>query len=312
MTLRDNHGLPLTVLCGPTASGKTALALELCERLGAEIVSADSRQVYRGMDIGTAKATESERKRVPHHLVDVADPGENFTVADFARQGGEAIARLDRLGRRAMVVGGTGLYIRALTEGLVPAPGEDPLVRADLGQLEINRGEGALHRRLQEVDPALAERLHPRDRVRIVRALEVFALTGRRLSELQAGHGFRERPFRLFKIGLAPEREELYRRIDRRVEAMLAAGLLEEVEGLLARGVPPDGKALQTIGYRECILHLQGKLALAEATERIQRDSRRYAKRQLTWFRKDKSTIWFDSWRESAKILALIEHFYEA
>ncbi len=310
MALQDTRGIPLIVLCGPTASGKTALALELCERLGAEIVSADSRQVYRQMDIGTAKATVDERARVPHYLIDVVDPHEKFTTADFARLGREAISRIDGKARRPMVVGGTGLYIRTLTEGLLPAPGEEPQLRERLAQLEAQGGEGTLHRQLQETDPELAARLHPRDRVRIVRALEVFFLTGRTLSALQAEHAFRERPFRLLKIGLAPDREDLYRRIDRRVEAMFAAGLVEEVEGLLDRGISPGEKALQTIGYRECILYLQGQWSLAEAAERIQRDTRRYAKRQLTWFRKDKSINWFDSWKESAKIQALIEDFY--
>lgn len=301
---------PLVVICGPTASGKTTLALELAENFGMEVVSADSRQVYLGMDIGTAKATLEERSRVPHHLIDVVAPAEDFTTADFARLGGEAIREICARGRLPVLVGGTGLYIRTLTEGLVDAPAGSSELRRELLEKESSEGEGTLHRLLQAADPEMASRLAPRDQVRIVRALEVFEVTGTRLSELQEAHGFTEKPFRLLKIGLAPEREELYRRIDLRVEKMMADGLLDEVKSLLDRGFSPSLKALQTIGYRESILHLRGELDLAETVSRIQRDSRRYAKRQFTWFRKDTSIIWVDSLRESARIQALIEHFY--
>lgn len=300
---------PLVVICGPTASGKTALALDLAQRYDAEIVSADSRQVYRGMDIGTAKASAEERARVPHHLLDVVDPDQDFTVADFTRLAREAIAGIHGRGRLPLVVGGTGLYLQALAGGLLAAPGEDEELRRKWLAREDAEGEGTLHRLLLEVDPPLAERLHPRDRLRIVRALEVFSLTGRRLSSLQEEHAFAETPYRLFRIGLAPARDVLYGVIDRRVEAMMAAGLLDEVRGLLSRGYDPGLKSMQTIGYRECLRHLQGELSLAEAVALIQRDTRRYAKRQFTWFNRDETINWVDSLRESVRIQTLIDDF---
>jgi tRNA dimethylallyltransferase len=300
---------PLVVLCGATATGKTALALELAERFNGEIISADSRQVYRWLDVGTAKASDAERRRVAHHLLDIVDPDEEFTAADFARLGREAISRIHRRGRLPLLVGGTGLYLRTLTEGLVAAPAADPALRSFLHQQETLHGPGSLHRRLQEIDPALAGRLAPGDLVRIVRALEVHALSGRRLSDLQAEHAFSERPYRLLKIGIELPRDELYRRIDNRVLQMVGAGLPEEVLGLLQRGFLPDLKAMRTIGYQEWIAHLQGAGSADEAIALIQKHTRQYAKRQGTWFRHDPEIIWVDSSSESARIHQLIELF---
>ncbi len=308
----EQEKLPLVVLCGPTAAGKTALALELAERFPFEVISADSRQVYRGMDIGTAKATREEQERVPHHLIDVVDPDQSFSAADFSRLAHAAISRIRNRGNLPLVVGGTGLYIRALTEGLLEAPSADPELRRQLHAQEQEHGPGYLHGRLLQVDPALAERLHPGDVVRIVRALEVFTLGGRPLSELQREHAFGERSFRVLRLGVALEREELFQRIDLRVEQMIEQGLLDEVRNLLAAGYSPRLKALQTIGYREAIQHLEGRLDRSEAIALIQRDTRRYAKRQLTWFRKENSIIWVDSRREFARIQALIDYFYAA
>lgn len=301
--------VPLVVVCGPTASGKTALAAELAKHFRMEVMSADSRQVYRGMDIGTAKATRSEQEMVPHHLIDVADPDQDFSAADFSQLGREIAEEIWARGHIPMVVGGTGLYIRGLIEGLLDAPAGDKELRKKLKEIEKNEGDGALHRRLQKVDPHLAQRLHPHNKVRIIRALEVFTLSGRKLSELQEEHSFSDCPFRTLKIGLLPEREVLYQRIDERAETMMTAGLLDEVRALLGKGYSPQLKALKTIGYRESILYLQGKLSFEEAISLIQRDTRRYAKRQITWFRKDRSIIWVDSLREFAKIQTLIEDF---
>lgn len=304
--------LRLVVICGPTAAGKTALALELGAQFAIEVISADSRQVYRCMDIGTAKPTPEELSRLRHHLVDVVDPDAEFTAASFSEQGRRLAKEICQRGRLPFVVGGTGLYIRALTDGLVSAPGGDAAFRQELTQLEQQQGEGALYRLLQSRDPDMAARVHPRNRVRIVRALEVLELTGRRLSELQASHAFADRPFATLKIGLSPDRDELFRRIDRRVELMLEAGLIDETRRLLEKGYTPRLKTLQTIGYRECIQYLQGEITLDEARFLIQRATRQYAKRQLTWFRKDESIIWVDSCQESARILPLIDKFYAA
>jgi tRNA dimethylallyltransferase len=301
----------VVVLCGATATGKTALALQLAERFGAEIISADSRQVYRWLDIGTAKATVEEQRRIPHHLLDIVDPDEAFTAADFARLGHGAIARIARRGRLPLLVGGTGLYLRILTEGLVDAPAGDPDLRDALLQRETLEGPGSLHRRLLDVDPVLAARLAPGDLPRIIRALEVQVLSGQRLSDLQAEHAFGERPYRLLKIGLDLPRDQLYRRIDERVLRMFDEGLGEEVQQLLHRGYGPALKAMRTIGYREWSAHLRGACSAAEAIALIQQNSRRYAKRQGTWFRHDPEIIWVDSFTESARIHQLIELFDE-
>lgn len=304
--------LPLVVICGPTASGKTALALNLAEKFPVEIISADSRQVYRGMDIGTAKATGQERAAVPHHLVDVVDPDEEFTAGRFVTLSRAALRSITLRGHRPLLVGGTGLYIKTFTEGLLEAPAADESLRTRLTDLEDQQGTGTLHARLQQVDPVMAERLSPRDQVRLVRALEVFELTGRRLSELQARHGFSDNPFRLLKIGVTADRDALYRRIDERVHRMVEMGLVDEVESLLAKGYSPLLKSMQTIGYREIIHFLQGEISLDEAIARIQQQSRRYAKRQMTWFRRDSTIIWVDSSKESDKIHELMECFYVA
>lgn len=303
---------PLVVLCGPTAAGKTALALELGDRFPFEVISADSRQVYRGMDIGTAKPTPGERTRLPHHLIDVVDPGQPFSAADFVRLSHPVVASLAAAGKRPLLVGGTGLYIRALTEGLVDAPAADAALREELRKREAEEGAGTLHGRLCALDPVAAERIHPRNLVRIIRALEVLELSGRRISEIQRAHAFGERLFRLLKLGIMPGREELWHRIDLRAEQMLADGLLDEVRGLIERGCCVESKAMRTIGYREMAQHLCGELSLDEALARIKTETRRYAKRQLTWFRADPSIIWVDSSAESARILASIERFYAA
>jgi tRNA dimethylallyltransferase len=301
---------PLVVICGPTASGKTALALELAQRWPFEVVSADSRQVYRAMDIGTAKPTLEERCRLPHHLIDVVDPAADFTVVDFVRLAHVAIADIVARGRLPLLVGGTGLYIRALTEGLLDAPGGDAQLRQTLYDEEALYGAGTLYRRLLEVDPVLAGRLPPQNLVRIVRALEVYQQCGRPFSELQAEHGFSEHPYRLLVLGLKPPREELYRRIDQRATEMFASGLIDETRALLGRGIAPASKSLRTIGYREVVRLLAGELDQAAALELVQRETRRYAKRQLTWFAKTPEIIWVDSLREFGKIPTLIEHFH--
>lgn len=301
---------PLIVICGPTAVGKTRLALELAERLGAEIVSADSRQVYRLMDIGTAKPTAGEQQRARHHLIDVVWPDEDFNAADFAAEAGHAIEDIRRRGKLPMLVGGTGLYIRALTEGLLEAPGSDAGLRDRLHACAENEGSAALHARLAHVDPEAAKRLHPNDLVRIVRALEVFELSGRPLTAFQQEHGFSRQPYRTLKIGLELDRKVLYRRIDQRAEAMITEGLIDEAQALLAAGYSPGLKALRTIGYRQAFALLRGELSRIEAVADLQRATRRYAKQQLTWFRRDTEIFWVDSSEDFVTIHKLIEKFH--
>ncbi|OEU72775.1 MAG: tRNA (adenosine(37)-N6)-dimethylallyltransferase MiaA [Desulfuromonadales bacterium C00003068] len=303
------HPLSLVVICGPTAGGKTALALHLAEHFGLEIVSADSRQVYRGMDIGTAKASVEERAKVRHHLIDVVEPEEDFTASDFIVQGRAALHEIADRGHLPLVAGGTGFYIEALLRGLVDAPSADPALRQELAEWERKHGSGSLHSRLQAVDPVMAIRLTPLDQVRIIRALEVYYQSGQRLSDLQEQHAAVQSPYRVLSIGLAPQRDLLYNRIDQRVDEMMQAGLLKETETLLEQGYSPGLKALKTIGYQECVNHLAGNASFQDTINLIQRNSRRYAKRQLTWFRKNNEIIWLDSPREFAKVLKLIDHF---
>ena len=297
----------LVILCGPTASGKTALAMRLAAKFPCEIVSADSRQVYREMDIGTAKPSPAERELVPHHLIDVVLPDQAFNASDYAELAHAAVKTLCRQQKLPLVVGGTGLYLQVLTAGLLDIPGADETLREELQRFELQHGFGSLHRRLQEVDPLMAERLQPRDQVRIIRALEVHALTGKTLSSLQLQHSFAEKPYRPLWLGLNVERDVLYRVIEERVERMFADGLVEEVRALLARGYQRDLKAFKTIGYREVIQFLNGVLTLEDAVNTVKINTRRYAKRQMTWFRKNPEILWVDSCREFAKITELMK-----
>ena len=298
----------VAALVGATAVGKTAVALALAAGLGAEIVNADSLQVYRELDIGTAKPTEAERALVPHHLIDVADPPESYDAARFCREGRAVLDDLARRGAPPLVVGGTGLYLKALLGGLFvegePAPGVRDRVRQELAAL----GLPVLYARLIHLDPATASRLHPHDTYRIVRALEVISATGRPLSEFIKAHRFQDTPYAVLKLGLRLPREELYRRIDLRVELMLAAGWLDEIEGLLRR-YPPELKPLQALGYRHLINYLTGRWSWEEALTLLTRDTRRYAKRQFTWFGSDPEVRWFNPDQVEDMAAALAEFF---
>jgi tRNA dimethylallyltransferase len=262
----------VTCIVGPTASGKSALALALAERVGGEIVSADSRQIYRGLDVGTAKPTPAERARVPHHCLDLVEPGESFDAARFRTAAGAAITDIQARGRVPFVVGGTGLYVRALLRGLCPAPPRTPTLRAELEETVTREGPASLYRRLAAVDPALAARLAPRDARRIVRALEVALASGVPLSRWQAEHAFGERPYDALLIGLARSTPELDGRIATRAEAMVAAGFLEEARGLAARGLVVDA-----VGYREMLACVEGRCDLAAALAATIRATRRFA-----------------------------------
>lgn len=265
--------MTLLVLAGPTASGKTEASLAVAQRYGATVISADAMQVYRGLDIGTAKATPAERAQVPHEGIDLVDPHEPFDAAAFAALADEVIAR----GAPVVVAGGTSLYIRALLRGLVPTPSVDPDLRQHL------EGMPDAWARLREVDPVLAARLHPNDRIRVIRGLEVWHQTGRRLSELQAEHA--AQPDRHTSVGLWLDRDDLDERIDARVLQMMDAGYLEEVQGLLESGVTRELKPMRSLGYRHLCDHLLDGLPLDEAIRRTQRDTRHFARKQRNWMR---------------------------
>jgi tRNA dimethylallyltransferase len=284
----------LAFIVGPTGAGKSAVALRLAERFDGEIVSCDSMQVYRGFDIGTDKPSPEERARVPHHLIDVVDAGTQFNAADFAAGALEAIEAARGRGRLPLVAGGTGLYFKALEEGLFPGPGRDEALRLALDAEARERGPEALWERLAAVDPEYARRTGRRDRVRIVRALEVQALTGRPLSAHFRDTESRLGGVRPVKIGLDRPRAVLYRRIEERVDRMFERGLIEETRALLARGVPDSAPPFKALGYKHVLRVLRGEIAQPEAAALTKIDTRHYAKRQMTWFRKMAGIRWLD------------------
>ncbi len=293
----------LLALVGPTAAGKTALAIRLAERTSAEIVSIDSRQVFRGLDVGTAKPTREERARVPHQLLDVADPGERWDAARHAEEARRAIAGIEARGRPALLCGGSGLYLRALADGLCPAPPADPSLRDQLRREIGAGGAERLRGELESGDPEAARRIAPADHARLVRAVEVLRLTGRPLSAWQEEHRCAARPFDVVVAVLSPPVEELDRRIAERTAAMFRGGLLEETSAALASGVPADSAALQSIGYREAQLVLAGRSGIEEAVAAATLATRRYAKRQRTWFRGLADAHWLDPADPDAELL---------
>jgi tRNA dimethylallyltransferase len=286
---------PLNCIVGPTAAGKTALSLALAERLGAEIISADSAQVYRGMDIGSAKPAVAERARVPHWLIDVREPDEPYSAAEFAADAEAAILDIESRGRWPLVVGGTMLYVRALVHGLSPLPPADPALRAKLAAELAARGVSALHAELAQVDPVAAARIHRNDPQRILRALEVWRLTGTPISALQgAWRAPPRRPARLLALS-PPTRTVLHRRIEQRVDRMIEAGLLAEVRLLMARfGPHRELPALRAVGYRQAWRHLLGEYDFATFRAKTIHATRQLAKRQLTWLRGEANVTWFD------------------
>ena len=284
---------PLVAIVGPTASGKSALALRLARERCGEIVSCDSLQVYRGLDVGSAKATSAERAEIVHHLLDVADPGEVFSAADYARLARAALDDVRARGRLAIVAGGTGLYLRALVVGLFEGPARDEALRRRLEALADRFGDLRLHRLLGHVDPVTASRISPRDRVRVVRALEVFRATGRPISDQQRQGASPLLGYGTLLIGLDPGRAALRTAIEARTRQMLAGGLIDEVRGLLARGTDPLARPLQAIGYRQALSVLRGEMPLQEAENAIITATLRFAKRQMTWFRHQADVRWF-------------------
>lgn len=286
------EALPVVFIVGPTAVGKSRVAIAVAKALETDILTADSTQVYRGMDIGTDKPRLAERDGVPHQLIDLVAPDEPFNAGLYRRAALREIARLHAEGRVPLVVGGTGLYVRALAYGLWEGPPADWGLRRELLEEEAAHGEGYLWNKLQQADPVLADTLHARDRNKIVRALEVAIRTGVPLSEWHLRHQFNERPFRSIMIGLTMDRAALYRRIDARVLREIGDGLLEETRALLARGYDETLGSMKALGYRQMTGYVKGRYAWEEAVRRLQRDTRHFAKRQLTWFRHDPSVHW--------------------
>lgn len=284
---------PLLVLVGPTAVGKSEIGLRLAQALDTDLLTADSRQVYRGMDIATDKPAPEQRHGVPHRLIDLVDPDELFNAGQYRRLALLEIERLYGERRLPLIVGGTGLYVRTLIHGLCDAPRADQAFRDALLQKAQAQGRYFLHQELTRIDPELAARLHPHDEVKIVRALEVYHLSGRRLSDVQQQHRFAEQPFSVLMIGLNRDRAQLYRRIDERVEAMFARGVVEETEQLLAKGYRRESGAMKGLGYQQVAGYLAGDYDRAEALRLLKRDTRHFAKRQLTWFRKEPGLRWW-------------------
>jgi tRNA dimethylallyltransferase len=296
---------PLIAIVGPTGVGKTGLALALAREVGAEVVSADSRQVYRGMDIGTDKPSEEQRQLVPHHLIDIFAPDEDFTLAQYQERAYDAIEDILSRGKVPFLVGGTGLYVRAVLEGFViPRVRPNPALRQALLQEAERDGQQALHARLQGVDPEAAARLDPRNVRRVIRALEVYEELRTPISELQAR---KAPPYRTLKIGLTRERQELYRRIDRRVDRMVERGLIAEVQALVVQGYGFDLPAMSGLGYRQIGMHVRGEVDLPTAVRMIKSETHRFVRQQYKWFRLDDQTIrWFDMGKapyEEVKVL---------
>lgn len=302
----------IIIILGPTAVGKSDVAMALAVRIDAEIVNADSQQVYRHMNIGTGKPSAADRARVPHHLIDIVDPDEEFNVAIFRRLALERIGAIGERGKNVVVCGGSGLYLKALTRGLFVGPEQEPEIRRELAREIEAEGLNALYLRLTEIDPAAHSRIHPNDRQRIIRALEVYQLTGKPMSEWQLEHGFQEQPFDALLIGLNRNRAELYDHINRRCDRMIEAGLLGEVRGLIAQGYGLELKPLQSVGYRQMGLVLQGALELEAAVEAMKRETRHLAKRQLTWFRRDATIRWFHPEGQQGDIHRAVESFLQA
>jgi tRNA dimethylallyltransferase len=288
-------------ILGPTGTGKSEMALRLAQEFAGEVVNCDSLQIYRYFDIGTAKLPLAERRDIPHHLIDILDPDQVFTAGEYARLARDVLTEVSDRGRLPIIAGGTGFYFRALVDGLFPGPPRDQALRERLDARE-RRKSGSIHRLLSRFDPPAARRIHPHDLPKLIRALEVRLLTRRAATEMFLEGRDCLRGYRPLKIGLAPDREELYQRLDHRGEQMFQGGLIAEVRGILARGFPESAKPFQAHGYRQAIQFLNGELNVKEATFYAQRNTRRYAKRQMTWFRQERDMEWFSGFGDDERI----------
>lgn len=304
----------IIIICGPTAVGKTGLGIELAQKFNGEIVCADSQQVYRGMDIGTAKHVGDMLRRcvspediIKHHLVDICGPDEHFDVSTFKEAADWAIIDITGRGKIPFVVGGTGMYIKILCFGLCEAPPQDEDIRKTLNDRIKKEGMESLYDELKNNDPVVAEKLHQNDKTRIIRALEVMQITGESISKFQSKHIFKDKKYDYLKIGLNIDRDILYKKINERVDDMIKNGWLDEVQGLLKK-YPRDAQAFKAVGYEELALYLDGKLGMDEAIERIKTRTRQFAKRQLTWFKADKEINWFEP-KDVLQIERVVQNF---
>lgn len=283
----------IVIITGPTATGKTDLAVNLALEMGGEIVNCDSMQVYKGMDIGTAKPGQQDKRGIPHHLLDLVNPDEEFNASIYREYALPVIRDIIKRGKICFVVGGTGLYIKSLLGGLFECPSSDPEIREQLLMEYDEKGGDILYKRLKSLDPEYAAIIHPNDRVRITRALEVIELTGQPFSRLASDHSFKNQEFIPLKICLYHERDILYERINSRSVKMFESGLVEETGNLLKQGYSPGLKPLQSIGYRHAVDYIENRAGYDKSIELLQRDTRRYAKRQITWFKADPEMLWF-------------------
>ncbi|HEY4878570.1 MAG TPA: tRNA (adenosine(37)-N6)-dimethylallyltransferase MiaA [Candidatus Acidoferrales bacterium] len=295
---------PLVVILGPTASGKSALGIELAKKLNGEILVCDSTQIYRHFDIGTGKIPHAEHQGIPHHLVDLIEPEEIFTAGEYRRRALQVLADLRQRGKLPIITAGTGLYLRALLEGLADAPERSEKIRERLRASVEIRGAAHIHRLLTRLDPETAARIAPQDTQKTIRAIEMRVIAGKPVGEIHRSGRTPLEGYRSIKIGLNPPREALYNRIHSRIEAMIQVGWIEEVAQLIKTAVPPDAKPFQFIGYSEWRAHLAGRLTKKEATEKIQQSTRHFAKRQLTWFRREPDVHWLAGFGDAPEISA--------
>jgi tRNA dimethylallyltransferase len=292
---------PLLVVVGPTGSGKSDLAIRLALEVGGEIVNCDSLQIYKGLDIGTAKVPEAERRGIPHHLIDLIEPTQIFTAGEYAEAARAVLREIAARNRIPVVVGGTGFYLRALLEGLFPGPARDTAVRGRLESRERAR-PGSLHRVLSRLDRVSAARIHANDKNKIIRALEVRLISGQPISAMFELGRDRLSGFHPMKLGLAPPRNLLHEKLNARTASIFARGLVEEVRALLAAGVPADAKAFESLGYKQAVLVVEGRMSVEEALSSTQIETRQYAKRQATWFRKEEGVHWLDGFGEESGV----------
>jgi len=305
----DPSRLPLIAVLGPTASGKSSLAIELAERLGGEVIACDSTQVYRGFDIGTAKPSPHERRDIPHHMIDIVSPAEGFSAGEYRRRALEVLADLRHRHRLPIFTVGTGLYFRALMEGLADAPARSDQLRTRLNHAGVKRGAAHLHKILRRLDPATAERISPNDRQKLVRAVEVCLLAGRPLTELHRAGRQGLQGYVALRIGLNPPRHALYQRITNRVHFMLEQGWSKEVASLIAEGAPKSAKPFEFIGYRDLRAGAESGQPLSNTIDAIAQATRRYAKRQLTWFRRESGVQWFAGFGDAPEIVSAVLHY---